>query len=293
MIITKLMGGLGNQMFQYAAGRQIAVLRNTSLKLDISGFAGYDLREYLLHNFKINAEIASEREIEELKRECQKWEDRWAISKLFSKAKFVRYKEPRKDLYRFKNRVFALPQEAYIEGHWVHPGYFSSIRDLLIREFKLLNDFDTRNHAFLEMIRSSRHSVSLHVRRGDYVDNPKTNQYHGVCSLEYYRRAIGRIREKYPEADFFIFSDDLDWVRDNLKFDRGHHFVDANSSQCPHFDMALLMICDHHIIANSTFSWWGAWLADSPDKLVIAPKTWIHARNVDSAQIVPREWETI
>jgi hypothetical protein len=287
------MGGLGNQMFQYAAGRQISVMRNTSLKLDVSGFAEYDLREYLLHNFKINAEIASEKEIEAFQRECQKWANRRAISKLFSKAKFLRYKEPRKDLYKFKNKLFALPQEAYIEGHWVHPNYFLNIRNLLVRELRLLNDFDARNHAFFEMIRSSRHSVSLHVRRGDYVNNPKTNQYHGVCSLEYYQRAIGRISEKYPDATFFIFSDDLDWVRDNLPLGCEHRFVDANSSQCPHFDMALLMTCDHHIIANSTFSWWGAWLADSPDKVVIAPRKWIHGRNVGSAQIVPREWETM
>lgn len=285
------MGGLGNQMFQYAAGRQIAVLRNTSLKLDISGFTGYYLREYLLHNFRINAEIASEGEIEALNRECRKWEDRSAISKLFSAPKFLRYKEPRKDLYKFKNKVFSLPQEAYIEGHWVHQGYFLDIRELLIREFELLHDLDARNTAFLEMIRSSRHSVSLHVRRGDYVSDPKTNEYHGVCSLEYYQRAIARINGEYPNAVFFIFSDDLNWVRDNLLIDREHHFVDANSSLLPHLDMALLMSCDHHIIANSTFSWWGAWLAGNPEKTVVAPRIWTQARNVNAAQIVPREWE--
>lgn len=293
MIITKLMGGLGNQMFQYAIGRQLSVLRNTSLKLDVSGFAGYDLREYLLHNFKIDAELASDSELEEFKRECRKWDERGAIAKLFTQAKFRRYKEPRSDLYKFKSKVFKLPSDAYLEGHWVHQEYFRGIRELITREFELAHDFDAQNSGFLELIQSSGHSVSLHVRRGDYVTDPRTNKYHGVCSLDYYGSAIARINEKHADAAFFIFSDDLDWVRDNLEIDREHHFVDANTNLLPHFDLALMRACKHHIIANSTFSWWGAWLADSPGKTVIAPKTWTQGRNVPSAQVVPREWETI
>ena len=140
--------------------------------------------------------------------------------------------------------------------------------------------------------------VSLHVRRGDYASNPKTTSTHGLCSLDYYRAAVTHVASKVENPEFFIFSDDIDWVRANLQLDFPHHFVAHNQGATSYNDMRLMSLCSHHVIANSSFSWWAAWLSGI-DKgnggAVIAPRQWFAgaAGRVGAANRFPSHWELL
>ena len=133
-------------------------------------------------------------------------------------------------------------------------------------------------------------AVSLHVRRGDYAADPVVMAMHGVCSLDYYARAVEYVLERVSKPVFFLFSDDPDWVRDHLKVRGSMRVVDQNGPDSGSEDLRLMVQCKHHIIANSTFSWWGAWLNANPDKLVIAPKRWFADGSLNTSDLLPTNW---
>lgn len=135
-------------------------------------------------------------------------------------------------------------------------------------------------------------SVMLHVRRGDYVSNAKTLRVHGVCSIDYYRRAIGVARERLGQPRFFVFSDDLAWSRENLPLGDDAVFVEGNA-EAPEMDIFLMAVCRAHVIANSSFSWWGAWLATTDAPLVIAPDPWFDSPDVSAVDLIPASWQTL
>src|SRR3989344_4984067 len=134
---------------------------------------------------------------------------------------------------------------------------------------------------------SGTNSVSVHIRRGDYVTNANTNQFHGLCSLDYYNKAVSFISSKQNEMELFVFSDDIEWCKENLKYDFPIHFVETNDA---HSDMYLMSLCKHNIIANSSFSWWGAWLNDNFQKIVVAPSQWIADASVNTQDLIPKGW---
>jgi hypothetical protein len=135
-------------------------------------------------------------------------------------------------------------------------------------------------------------AVSLHVRRGDYVHNSTNAATYEVCSLDYYRASIRHMAERIQQPKFFIFSDDIAWVKNNLKIDFPHHYVDCNHGEESYNDMRLMSLCQHHIIANSSFSWWGAWLNPNREKIVIAPKNWF-AIERDTRDLYSAGWMTL
>lgn len=136
----------------------------------------------------------------------------------------------------------------------------------------------------------SVNAVSLHVRRGDYVSNLTINQFHGTCSLEYYNQAIAQIAKKVETPHFFVFSDDPEWVKSNLKIDYSITIVDHNNADKNYEDIRLMSLCKHHIIANSSFSWWGAWLCRNPNKIVIAPLKWFNDKSINTTDLIPDGW---
>lgn len=290
MIVTKLIGGLGNQMFQYAVGRQLAVLRKTLLKLDLSGFDNYTLREYLLDRFNIQAEPADEQDLSKMNSLCEEAAVKAGKLNPFSKPAARYFKESRRSYFRFQKKVLQLPADSYLDGYWVHPRYFSGIRNELLREFSSKAPMNSRSQAVLQKMRGSE-SCSVHIRRGDYVTDPRTMRYHGVLSPDYYRAAVRRITERSPNACFYLFSDDLDWVRENLNLEQQHVLVDTNVGESPHFDMMMMAECKHHIIANSTFSWWAAWLSTHPESMVIAPAQW--TVKVSASRIALPSWQLL
>jgi hypothetical protein len=289
MIIIQLIGGLGNQMFQYALGRRLSCMHNVPLKLDIMGFKNYTLWTYRLDHFAIHADIASVPEIEEVK-----FHGRAGVLRTLGNLAgfFVPYY--RRNIYRephfsFDFNVLKCRPDVYLEGYWQTEKYFRDIADTIRRDFTVLEDPDPRNQEMADIIRDCE-AVSLHVRRGDYVSNPVTNAVHGTCTEDYYRRAIRIIEKKVEKPRFFIFSDDPSWVFEHM--DTGHPttYMNINGPDKDYEDLRLLSLCRHHIIANSSFSWWGAWLCSNPNKTVIAPKKWFNNTKVNTVDLMPESW---
>ncbi|MCL4404047.1 alpha-1,2-fucosyltransferase [Patescibacteria group bacterium] len=287
MVIAKLIGGLGNQMFQYAAGRRLALQRNTQLKLDIRAFETYKLHRYSLDGFKIAATFATGDDFKKVGRISTSS----MAAQLAHKLKINRFgRLVIERSFGFEPEILNLPDGVYLDGYWQSPLYFNDIEGTLRREFSLkeaLPDYG----GLLEKIRQPN-SVSVHVRRGDYVNDALTNQFHGTCSPEYYRRASQVIGERVSRPQFFVFSDDIDWVRDNLTIGASTTFIDKTFGLSNYQELILMSYCQHHIIANSSFSWWGAWLGDSPSKIVVAPKRWLNLP-VETKDLFPADWIAI
>jgi hypothetical protein len=279
MIVVRLMGGLGNQMFQYALGRRMALEQGVQLKLDLSWFdeegqVADTPREYALAGWRIDAHFATRDDLRKFKR-IWPWQ---------AAGRIIR--EPRTG---FHPDVLAVRAPVYLIGYWQNENYFRPIERLLRDEFELRSGL-TRSYEEAERRISTVSSVSLHIRRGDYVTNPATNAFHGTCSVEYYRAASALIQAKVKDAELFIFSDDLEWARRNVQLGLPSHFIDHDAAMPPEQDVWLMSRCRYHIIANSSFSWWSAWLSPSPAKIVIAPNRWFNDPKHDCRDIVPPAW---
>ena len=288
MIITKLMGGLGNQMFQYSLGRRLAHERGVPLKLDLSWFRdaqpmGADtVREYALAGWRIQASIATPEDLSRFPRR----------EGLLARLGLAGSSLVRERGFGFSARVLRAPTDAHLAGYWQSEKYFKPIRAILLHEFTMVEPVCGHAAALLDRVNSSA-AVAIHVRRGDYVNNPSTHEFHGVCPLEYFLEAARRIADRVTDPQFFIFSDDPDWVRDNLRLAWPMTLVMHNGDCAPHQDMWLMSRCSHHIIANSSFSWWGAWLSSNEDKMVIAPRRWFRDPKHFTGDLIPEAWTRI
>lgn len=181
-----------------------------------------------------------------------------------------------------------LPDNVYLEGYWQSERYFEDIKEIVQKEFTLKTPLEGLNLILAEEIRTVD-AVSMHVRRGDYVTDENVSTMHGVCDLEYYRKAVDKVVQTLKDPCFFVFSDDPEWVADNLKLRHPARYISHNSSLA-HEDLRLMSLCRHHIIANSSFSWWGAWLSTCHEKLVIAPNKWFNNFKVDTSDLIPKAW---
>lgn len=293
MIIVNVIGGLGNQMFQYAAGRALAHARGLPLRLDISSFDGYGLHQgfQLPRSFCCEAEIASAADVSGI----LGWRAIPAIKRILARPEFtaVRSKafvvEPH---FHFWPGIRSVPGTAYLHGYWQSEKYFADAADVLRVDFAFRQPMSEVNAAWAERIDRCM-AVSLHVRRGDYVSDPKTRAVLGPCSLDYYRSAVRYVAERVGTPEFFVFSDDIAWARDNLDIGFPCHYIDHNRGMESYNDMRLMSLCRHYILANSSFSWWGAWLNPRADKIVVAPARWFagEARRVDD--LIPQGWITL
>ncbi|MDT8316998.1 MAG: alpha-1,2-fucosyltransferase [bacterium] len=289
MIIVKLMGGLGNQMFQYAAARRLAHFNNTSLKMDLNWFDNnhevYTSREYVLDKFEIQADLAADEDIKALK--VGKHERRRSF---FGKKEMtVATSYVVEKYFHFDPEILNLTDNIYLEGYWQSEKYFIDIKDIIYKEFEVKVRPEEETLEMADWIESSE-SVSLHIRRGDYVSNPATRKIHGVCDLDYYSRCVKQITETVKDPHFFIFSDDCEWAKKNLKLSYPMTIISNNGAGRECEDLRLMSKCKHQIIANSSFSWWGGWLNHNPDKIVIAPKKWFNKSNANTNDIIPGGW---
>ena len=287
MIIARITGGLGNQMFQYVIAKSISKKNNDEFKLDISFYPNQKLRKYELNVFNIEENIASIKETELLAGKND------IISKLKSKIGFMHskpstyYKE--RELSVFDNNVFGYKDDVYLDGYWQSEKYFEYIREEILKDFTLKESISDEAKRYLLEIKNTN-SISLHVRRGDYVENSHTNSVHGVCDLNYYKRAIKHLNGKINDANYYIFSDDIKWCKDNFGFLERKVFVDDTKSALD--DLELMKNCNHNIIANSTFSWWGAWLNENDNKIVVSPKNWFADEYMQeqAKDLIPEKW---
>lgn len=280
MIMVKLKGGMGNQLFQYAVGRALAEKNNTELKLDTSWYGVVPDRQYDLDHYNISGTIATPAEISKMSSLLTRIVDRL---KPFNRRTLIVEQS-----FKFDPEVLQLGDNVCLDGYWQSPKYFNEIAPIIRQEFMVKGRPSGKNADYFEEIQSTT-AVSLHVRRGDYVSNKNFNNYHGTSPLEYYEKAVAMVAEKVKKPHFFIFSDDSAWTKENLKFDYPMTFVTGNDKTAEE-DIRLMSSCQHFIIANSTFSWWGAWLAGNKDKMVIAPKVWFAARPGEEVDLIPEEW---
>lgn len=291
MVIVRLHGGLANQMFPYAAGRRLSLVLGTQLKLDIAGFSIYhergeiDFRQYGLSVFNIEESFASPDEIAKLTTVRQGKLSSFVHRLFHNKPKRPKSYVREKHIY-FDPDILILQDDVYLDGNWNSWHYFADIESIIRSDFTFKNPATGENRIFLEKIRSCE-SASLHVRRGDYANDAKTNSIHGTCSLDYYQRAIHFIADRVKDPHFFVFSDDLNWVRDNLRISFPCTFVDCNGPLDGHEDMRLMSQCKHNVIANSGFSWWSAWLNPYHEKIVVAPRKWFKSSKYQMYTPVP------
>jgi len=292
MIITKLQGGLGNQMFQYAIGKTLSEKNKTELKLDLSFYnkqpKNTTLREYSLGCFNVKKNIATDKEIKKLKKYEWKNSRRHFLYNLIFADRLIYIEEK---WFDFEENYLKIKNNAYLDGYWQSEKYFSAqggknIEKIIQKKFTLKKDLNNIAKGTSEKIINSN-SVSIHIRRGDYANNPDTKSYHGLCPIGYYEKAIKKITNKIKNPTFYIFSDDIEWVKKNLKTNFPMIFVEGNKD---YEDLILMSYCKHNIIANSSFSWWGAWLNKNPNKIVIAPKKWFVNETKNTNNLIPKPW---
>jgi hypothetical protein len=288
MIVSDISAGLGNQLFQYAFGRRTALKLGASLKLDTRKALHYGLRPYWLDRFNIEEQFATEADLDYL-RKRRSWLERFRILP-WDQRVFVF--EPEGWFHPFNPKLLELSDNIRIEGYWQSEKYFADIAETLRKEFTLKDAPDSRNREWVERFLSEE-SVSIHVRRGDYLTRPTALEKFARLSPDYYRSAIEYIRGKVDNPRFYIFSDEPDWARTHFQGDAAMTVMDGNSPN-DYLDFWLMSQCRHHIIANSSFSWWAAWLSKHGSKIVIAPKRWFNLsdeeNDADAMDRIPGTW---
>lgn len=289
MVITNLIGGLGNQMFQYAAGRALSLKRDLPFRLDISGFANYGLHQgfELRRLFSSTAEIANEADVSGV----LGWQSSPVIRRVVSRPSMVAFRrksfvvEPH---FQYWPGIKNVSSDCYLAGYWQSEKYFSEVATRIRSDFSFQRPLKHENAELAKKIDRTS-AVSLHVRRGDYVNNVKAAATYHLCSLDYYNASIRYVADRVWKPYFYIFSDDITWVKNNLKMGFPCQYVDNNQGADSYNDMRLMSMCQHHIIANSSFSWWGAFLNSSVEKIVVAPNRWF-SNEINTLDLIPESW---
>lgn len=282
MIISALTDRLGNQLFQYATGKALAFRQNVLFKLDLSYYEWNKDTYELGIIFDINPPIVTKKELERYtwtKSDSLLYR---LLRKIFPKYTYFEKKTPDP---HFEN----LGDNVYLRGFWQSYKYFESIRGVLLDELKWAEDLDEINESISVDILNCN-SVSLHIRRGDYVENKAITHLYNICNKNYYQKAIEHVINLVEKPRFFVFSDNIQWVKENINIDFPHKYIEHNSGNKSYIDMRLMSLCKHNIIANSSFSWWGAWLNQNSNKIVIAPSKWRADNYIKSQDVCPPNW---
>ncbi|MCC6599842.1 MAG: alpha-1,2-fucosyltransferase [Crocinitomicaceae bacterium] len=296
MIAVKLMGGLGNQMFQYAVARTLAVERNTSVFLDLSFLqmetsGNWTKREYELDVFKIQHEPLNglaERIAYSLTRNPSIRKLPSSLTSLLGWKSFIE-----KEMHYYPE-LLNLPDRSFLSGYFQSEKYWTGKEDIIRKDFNFASPPNEQNKIIADSIVATKNPVSIHVRRGDYVHLESANSFHGLCSPDYYKRAVISLLNKIGEPlAFYVFSDDPEWVKQHLSFPGETTYIDFNKGKESYNDLRLMSFCRHHIIANSSFSWWGAWLAQHPGQYVIAPAKWFADDSINTPDLIPDRWKRI
>lgn len=273
MRTVKLVGGLGNQMFQYAFYLAIKKQKKGLIFIDLSYYNTTDCHNgfELTNIFNI---------------------PKWPFSPFY----FYIYKiirklnggaklkvDPAAGHFKVENTIYM--RHAVYNGFWQSEKYFKDIEDIVRKTFQFKNPLSDNNVKYKQLIKKYN-SVSIHIRRGDYLMSPDTQ---GICTSLYYTNAIEYLKSRVHDMVFFVFSDDIEWCKFNMNFgDSSVYFIDENKGKFSYVDMQLMSYCKHNILANSSFSWWGAWLNNNKNKIVIAPAKWFY--NEDVRDILPDTW---
>lgn len=291
MIITRLKGGMGNQMFQYAIGRALSIKYNTSLGLDLAYLLDrttrpkryrITFRNYDLDIFNVKAEIVPQSDISFANK---KFSGNIGLCFDFFRRKILKLPGVDKG-FNFDKTVLSLGNSVYLDGWWQSPKYFSDIEDIIRNDFTLKKPLPINIQNLLDTVKKEN-SLCVHIRRGDFVGN----SYHDIIGDNYYKEGVDLISKKTKIDKIYVFSDDIKWCRENMKFEFPTMFVDNEySGKKAEGHLILMSACRYFIIPNSTFAWWGAWLSDNKDKIVIAPKLWFKDENINTDDLIPKQW---
>ncbi len=292
MIVLNLVGGLGNQMFQYAFGRSLAERYGRELKLDLYDLENADVysrRRLGLQVFNTRLDVASKEDV----RPFRRWMRTRFGRRLQSAAwRFLGLRKRNVVMEgEFSEDVLASGEGLYLVGYWQSEKYFRENEDVIRREFTLKEEHDVTDFDIARQIRDCI-SVAVHVRRGDYVTHEAANRLLGTCTPEYYAATVEYISGKVGNPHFFVFSDDIGWAKENIRLDHPVTWV-SDGRLKDYEEMVLMSLCKHAIVANSSFSWWGAWLNRNPEKIVIAPKRWFSDPDKNGEDLVPKTWVRI
>jgi hypothetical protein len=272
-------------MFQYAIGRALSLKNNAEFKLDLYSFKEPPYWPYVINRFNIIINAANEKEIKRFKKYNWKRGKFWFwYNRLIANRR--KYADERQ--FHFEPWIMTLKDDVYLDGCWQTEKYFKEYEDIIRKDFTLRAPLTEQSKKFEEQIQQVE-AVSLHVRRDEMVSNKRINDWHGVCSVEYYNQAIQEIAKRVKNPHFFMFSDDPNWTKENIKPPFPSTYMPYNTDH-PEEDLILMSKCKHHIIANSTFSWWGAWLDTNKNKVVIAPKKWFNTPKMNTQDIIPDTW---
>lgn len=284
MIVIKMMGGLGNQMFQVALACKLKHLQR-EVKVDTSYFASLNEAEMLqkdtprdcaLALFDLNLEEAEPAEIERLQNPQMSW-SRKVLYKLTGRRREQKvYVE---NSHKYLPALLQI-EDAYLMGYWQSEKYFKDIRSEICKCFAFAKIELTDKNAEMKEQMGVEESVSIHIRGGDYLQKQNQNLFGGICTRKYYEMAIDRIRNEVQNPSFYVFTNDIEWAQKVLPSDMNFQFITWNGEEKAYIDMILMSKCRHHIIANSSFSWWGAWLGRQ-EGITIAPMRWMHDTEVE------------
>lgn len=275
MFIVRLNGGLGNQLFQYAFARSNSIDTGIEYSLDLSYLnksspaRNYELDFFNMHSVNVKSKFYY----------CKK--------RILSRESIITEK-----VHSHQSSLMNIRPGQYITGYFQSEKYFQHNRSALLIDLQFdLSRISTDTHSLSLKIKKNI-AVSIHVRRGDYATNEDTLKFHGLCPMDYYYSAQKIMRQKYVSPVFYIFSDDPEWCKQQFISSVDTHII-SNKSRILHEEFYLMTQCTHHIIANSTFSWWAAWLNQNESKTVIAPKNWFHNTEISSIDIIPEKWMSI
>ncbi len=290
-VVTKLSGGLGNQLFQYAAARRLAIVHGRPLVVDIHWYrqtpAGSTPRSVLLSELRIvDAFADSGGDPVSLAHQPAGW---WA--RVLGPVKVLREKKT----FRYDRRLASVPsgRGLYLDGYWQSPRYFEDVRAQLLEEIQPRRELNPHYAGIAGQI-DETNAVMLHIRRGDYVHSTTASSLHGVLPMAYYERALAHLYARERDFTVFVFSDDIAWARGNLPCEHPTVFIDSAQGENAVIDELMLMSrCRHQIIANSSLSWWAAWLNRDEGKVVTAPQRWLASQAIDLRDLIPSRWAVL
>ncbi len=294
MIVVKLMGGLGNQMFEYAAARSLALRNNAPLFLDLEFLLDRTPREnYIFRDFDLpvfNLEYA----VADQKLTRRFFKNPGLGEKILRKISGNEYKYYHEPHFHFDPVFTGLKGNQYIEGYFQSEKYFIDHADDIRLAFRQSGNFPPHVMQLVEKIRKDPGALCLHVRRTDFVTNPVSNAVHGVLDESYYSKAIKRLESLTDKISVYVFSDDISWCKKQLKFDHPTYFVEDDYAgvKCAS-QFYLMRSCRNFIIPNSSFSWWTAWLGNDKNKIVIAPERWFTDAHRNSSDVIPASWISV
>jgi len=298
MVVVNLSGGLGNQMFQYAFGKGLAEKFQTRLYLDTRSFQehgdnrvdsnGVAVRQYELGCFNINPDFSTQKELGFFFPNNHFFTKAWHKLERLIGSKVLLYESS----YGFNPSVIERAMKnTYLHGYWQSHLYFEAITDSIRRDFTF--QVPNQRNVEIEQRIKQTNSVSIHVRRGDYISSSVVNSVHGSVPFSFYKQSIDLLSSKMDNILWFVFSDDILWCSNVFSFLDNVTFVSDQLNAPAHYEMYLMSQCKHNIIANSTFSWWAAWLNNNPSKNVIMPDQWFTNRKTTELKLNPQGWKVI